>query len=107
MQDLSGEGGSRGDGDQLPDAPYALLADERRRHCLRCLADREDPMGLADLAREVAARERDAPVADVPTASVQRVHVDLYHVHVPKLAAENVVLFDRERNAVSLADDDE
>lgn len=91
-------------GDSLDDV-FELLASERRRHALRCLHEFDDPLALADLADEVAARENDAPITELSGETVKRVYTSLYHTHVPKLAAANLVRYDQELDAVALADD--
>ena len=89
-----------------PDQPSSdgvirLLADERRRHALRCLLE-HDALPLADLADEVAVRERGEPIGEIPAEDVKDVYMSLYHSHVPKLAEANVVAYDQDTDAVAL-----
>lgn len=70
------------------DTVFALLSDARRRHVIATL-DTSDPLGLSELAEAVARRER--PGADPDPETVRQVEVALRHVHVPKLAAAEVV----------------
>lgn len=83
------------------DVAFDVLADRRRRHLLDCLRESESPVALGELARDVAARERGPSDADAPPEAVDRVHLTLYHSHVPKLAAADVVEYDRERDLVA------
>ncbi|NHN46684.1 hypothetical protein G9464_03620 [Halostella sp. JP-L12] len=84
-----------------PDRMIPLIADERRRHALRCLLE-HDALPLADLADEVAVRERGAPIGEIPAEDVKNVYMSLYHSHVPKLDEANVVTYDQETDAVAL-----
>lgn len=90
----------------LPESPgldelFDALSNERRRRVVRYLNDRRAPIALADLAREVAAREEGVATDDVGPDEVERVHVSLYHVHVPKLADRGLVEYDPDRGLVS------
>lgn len=82
---------------------HDLLASERRRHALACLADHGE-LALSDLADEVAAREHDAALPQVPEDAVLTTYLSLYHTHVPKLEQAAVVRYDQDRDAVALAD---
>ena len=84
-----------------PDRVIGLLADERRRHALRCLLE-HGALPLADLADEVAVRERGEPIGEIPAEDVKNVYMSLYHSHVPKLAEANVVAYDQDADAVAL-----
>jgi hypothetical protein len=77
------------------DTVFELLAPERRRNALYVLYRHSGPMTLADLAEEVAALE------DAPTA---RVAAGLHHVHVPRLAEEDVVEYDADEGLVRLSE---
>lgn len=77
------------------------LSYSRRRHLLSHLGGSSAPVSLANLADEIAARERDVPLADVPSEEVKRVYASLYHSHVPRLEDADLVEYDRERDAVS------
>lgn len=82
---------------------HDLLASERRRHVLGCLAT-HGRLALPDLADEVAERERDAPLPQIPEDEVLTTSLSLYHAHVPKLERANVVSYDQDRDVVALAD---
>lgn len=89
------------------DSAFAALASERRRTVLRCLQTADAPVAMADLARDVVARERDAHARDVPEEAIERVYVSLHHVHLPKLADEGYLRYDDNRTSVVLTDDAE
>lgn len=82
------------------------LAHRRRRHVLRCLAERGSAMRLTALATAVARRELDDADVDYADAIVERVRRSLHHRHVPKLADAGLVEYDRTFDAVGLATDD-
>lgn len=81
----------------------ALLADSRRRHAIERLRSFDGPIGLADLADEVAAAEHGTSISAIPAEEVKRVYLDLYHSHVPRLAEVNVVEYDQESDLVELS----
>lgn len=83
------------------DTVYELLSDRRRRYLLECLAEHGYSLTLADLADEVAAREHDCHIADVPEEVVLRIYLTLYHQHVPKLDAEDVVEYNQDGDLVA------
>lgn len=98
------------EGDRSPAGPvpvstaFDLLSDSRRRSLLQHLLARDRSVAVADVARWVAAEERDAPVDAVPFEEVEHVYVSLYHVHLPRLEAEGIVEHDRDRNVVALTE---
>lgn len=74
---------------------HRLLADERRCHVLRILADRYDQVGLGDLANEVADREADLDLDDGD--SVTLVETSLHHEHLPMIEQLRVLDYDPAR----------
>ncbi len=92
------------DGGQSPlDRMFDSLRGQRRRHLLYYLEER-DSTRIEDAARFIAARERDCDPADVPADVAERVRVTLYHVHLPKLAENNIVEYDRRSGAMQFQD---
>ncbi|WP_235853493.1 DUF7344 domain-containing protein [Halosimplex salinum] len=97
----------RDDRAALPESVVAdLRASERRCHALECLDSRDDPLPVSDLARAVAARERDEPRAEIPDDVVDTVRRDLFQRHLPKLTATEVVRYDSQVGTVALSTDD-
>lgn len=82
------------------DRIFEILSDAERRHALRCLGTYQNPVALADLADTVARRTHDEPLAEIPPEDVKRVYMRLYHSHVPKLEAADLVEYDQEADSV-------
>lgn len=59
-------------------------------------------MALADLADEVAARENGTPITQTSAEEVKRIYISLYHTHVPKLEAADVVRYSQDQDMVAL-----
>lgn len=91
--------------ERATDALFDVLSDSRRRFVIVYLHEKSRQLPLRDVAWELASRVRGDESSDVPAADVKAVHLSLYHVHVPKMAETGLVEFDRERNAVRLAED--
>ena len=89
------------------DVAFELLADARRRYAIYCLRTRDQPIGVADLAGDVAAELRDEPVDAVPDDAVEATYAALYHVHLPKLDDEGIVRFRRDRACVSIGENED
>ncbi|MFC6765735.1 DUF7344 domain-containing protein [Natrinema soli] len=80
------------------------FAHHRRRYALRELRRHANPMELADLADELAVRENETPLTDVPADEVKRIYMSLYHTHIPKLEAADLVRYNQEQDSVALAE---
>jgi DNA-binding transcriptional ArsR family regulator len=85
------------------DTLLRTLAHERRRQVLSVLRTHSS-ITLPDLADETVVRDRGVSLADVPSDVVYSVYMELYHRHVPKLAAAGLVRYDQERDLVTLTD---
>jgi len=86
------------------DAIFAVMADQRRRTVLALLRECEDPISLADLADEVAIREKQLPITEISPEYVKDVYLSLYHAHIPKLDAADLVAYMQERDLVRPSD---
>lgn len=82
---------------------FELLADERRRLAVACLADESGSASLASLAERVA--DAEAERASTPSSDThsETVFTLLYHVDLPKLAAADVVDFDYDEKEIEPA----
>jgi DNA-binding transcriptional ArsR family regulator len=81
---------------------FRLLADARRRRALRCLSEHAMRLTLADLADEVAVRERETSIDQIPAEEVKQVYMSLYHNHVPKLVDAGIAEYDQDADTVAL-----
>lgn len=90
---------SRDDWDD--DQPYELLANTRRRKCVRYLANRPTTDGVA--VRELADSVAESLSGDEPAPDRLRrsVYTSMTQHHLDKLDDYNVVDYDREAGAVS------
>lgn len=109
-RDSEGPSGDEGDVAEVPagavDDALSLLADRRRRYALYHLCDRaaatdrEVTVSLRDLARHVAAVERDTGPERVLEDEFEHVYLGLQHNHVPRLADAGVVEYDEDDGEV-------
>ena len=84
------------DGTGSPDDPPTGVIDEllqspRRRAVLSVLVDRDHPVTVGDLARQLAATGASTEVSAVDR---RRARTELFQEHLPKLTATGVVSFD-------------
>lgn len=92
--DTPDSGGQNGGG-TLPDSVVAeVLESPRRRRMLAVLFSEDGSVPVIDLARRVAAAERDCDPSEVSEEAVEDVKADIYATHLPKLTALRVVDFD-------------
>jgi hypothetical protein len=81
------------------DVVFDVLANSRRRIALQCLCEHTQ-MTLPDLAEEVSVREFGEPLQDIPPERVRDVYFSLYHTHVPKLSAADLVEYHQDQDIV-------
>ncbi|KAA9398643.1 hypothetical protein Har1130_10520 [Haloarcula sp. CBA1130] len=80
---------------RLPEEVVAdLLSDDTRRRALSILADRDEPVVVADLAVAVLAAERGIEPAAVPDTDRDELTGELFTEHLPKLMATDIVAYD-------------
>lgn len=78
-----------------------LHAHPYRRRLLICL-DRHLTLSVADVADELAVWEVTDSLTEVPAEDIREIYLELYYVHLPKLERADVVVYDEERDLVSL-----
>lgn len=83
---------------------FAILADQRRRHALEILRGAELPLPLDALARAIVARDRGVPDDAVDDESVEQCTTTLYHKHLPKMDAADVIDVDWEQLTITNAE---
>ena len=86
------------------DSAYDLLSNSRRRYVISILRERDEPMALNELSRELAAWENDVDPAELTDQQIKRIYVSLYQTHIPKLSDAGVVSYDQETGTVELED---
>ena len=92
----------RAQGTDLPgDVVEDILASQRRRAMLSCLADADGPVVVEDLVGAVCAAEGRATGAGDAGEGVRE---DVYDRHLPKLTATGVVEYDSMCETVELVD---
>lgn len=79
------------------------LSVRRRRYALALLRDL-GTLTLADLADELAEREYGETIDRIPAEDVKALYMSLYHRHVPKLEAADLVEYNQERDLVAPTD---
>lgn len=86
-----------------PDRLHNLLASRRRRYVLYCLYLYADPMGLSDVAGQIAEWENEAP-EDELLDERRDILTSLHHNHIAKLADADMVTYSESEDMVELDD---
>jgi hypothetical protein len=82
------------------DDVFAALAHPRRRYLLYTLVNGGNEETLPRLATKIAAWEQGTDVSEVTDEKQQTVHVSLFHSHIPKLAALEIVDYREEEDII-------
>lgn len=82
------------------DEIFNLLSSSRRRSVLRRLLREDEPVGLQQLADEIAAQENDKVIDELTDRERKRVYVSLYQTHVPTMADADVLDYDPESGRI-------
>lgn len=85
------------------DSLLRVLSNDRRRDALSCLS-RHDTVTLADLADELAEQKHGTTIDEIPPDEVKTVYMELYHRHVPKMEAADLLQYDQEQDCVTITD---
>ncbi|WP_101298275.1 DUF7344 domain-containing protein [Halegenticoccus soli] len=86
--------------DLSKDDLFHVLQNQRRRRVLKYLQGREGPVGMRDVAEQVAAWEHDTTVEALASDERQRVYIALYQSHLPKLDEKGIVDYNQSRGLV-------
>lgn len=78
-----------------------VLSDNRRRHIIYLLEKRDDPVSIDELATRLV--DHDDTLAPESSDHHTQLKIELYHNHLPKLADEDVITYDRDRGCLELA----
>lgn len=81
---------------------FQLLSHSHRLALLDCLNKYDETLTLADLSEEVASEMVEEPLEEIDAESVKEVYISLYHSHIPRLEAHNIVQYDHEQDLVTL-----
>lgn len=84
---------------------FNVFAHHRRRYALHELHQYEKPMALADLADEIAVREKETALTAIPADEVKQIYMSLYHRHIPELSEAGFVRYNQERDTVTLTEE--
>lgn len=82
------------------DVVYQTLSNQRRRSVLRALLTAEQ-WTVRELTAYVAARECDVPVPELEYKQRKRVYTSLVQTHLPAMAKNDVVAYDKSRGTVA------
>lgn len=94
---------SRDKGELTIDTALDLLSNERRRHTLCLLVERDEEVEIETIAEEIVAKTDDSNADEIADDIHRSVYVSLYQNHVPKLAEEGIVHYDRDDRTVRIA----
>lgn len=86
------------------DAVLRLLSQPMRRALLSCLYERDEPLAVADVSKEVVWRTKDKPSDEVTSDEAKNCYLSLHHRDIPKLAEYGVVTKNDEDNTVALTE---
>jgi hypothetical protein len=88
------------------DEVFDILSNQRRRHALHFLKQRNgDATELRELSAQVAAWENGKAIEQVTSDERRRVYTSLQQFHLPKLDRSEIVAYDNQRGRVELADE--
>ena len=82
------------------DEVFEALDHPRRRYLLYTLVNGSNEETLPRLAAKIAAWEQNTDVSEVTDEKQQKVHVSLYHSHIPKLAALEIIDYQEEKDII-------
>jgi DNA-binding transcriptional ArsR family regulator len=82
---------------------FSMLRNERRREVIHYLSEHEGTVDLRELSEYIAALENDCDPEAVTYKQRKRVQTALYQMHLPKLAEQGIVAYDRRAGQVELA----
>ena len=86
------------------DDVFDVLANRRRRYALHYLRRQGAAVALSDLAEVIAAWETGKTAADLSSNERKRIYTALQQFHLPKMDEKGLLVYDRHRGVVSLAE---
>lgn len=85
------------------DRLFRALSKQRRRRTLRVLQQHQQA-SISEIAQKIALCEDGAPSSDGPSDTVTEIHIDLYHRHIPILAAAGLIYYVEERDVIAISE---
>ena len=82
------------------DEVFEALDHPRRRYLLYTLVNGGNEETLPRLAAKIAAWEQNTDVSEVTDEKQQKVRVSLYHSHIPKLAALEIIDYQEKKDII-------
>lgn len=86
------------------DSILDLCRDQHRRIVLATLAGEQRSLTVNDLTKTILKHNHHTPITEASADVMTEIRRSLYHVHIPKLAAEGLVDYDSEREVVELTE---
>lgn len=86
------------------DAVVRLLSQPLRRALLSCLYQRDAPLAVADVSKEIVWRTNTVSSDDDTGDDAKDCYLSLHHRDIPKLAEYGVVTMNPEENTVALTE---
>lgn len=78
----------------------SLMSNERRKHLLRCLIERNGEADLEDVISYICEKE-----GDPEKKNRKSVYISLKQTHIPKLEKARIIVYDRKNNALRLEEE--
>lgn len=76
---------------------FHILGNDRRREIINSFAESREPITLSELATEIATHESDD---EPPEDLYKSVYVSLQQTHLPKMADEGIIAYDRDAKTI-------
>ena len=85
------------------DTILKALSNRRRREVIRYLKQYDGTATVRDIAHQLAAWENEIPEIEVSYDQCKRVYTSLHQSHLPKLARDGFIEYNRNRGTVALS----
>ena len=82
------------------DSVLGLCQNQHRRIVLGTLAEEQRSLTLNDLTKTILKYNHHTPITEASEDVLTEIRLPLYHVHLPKLASEGLINYDREKELV-------
>ncbi|MFC6766680.1 DUF7344 domain-containing protein [Natrinema soli] len=86
------------------DSVLDLCQHQHRRIVLAVLAEEQRSLTLNDLTQTVLKYNHQTSITEVSEDVLTEIRLSLYHVHLPKLASEELITYDSDRQLVELTE---